>query len=435
MTKKINWNVMIYMAGDNNLSIDMAYALETLQKKVNQNEKDNIRLFVHYINNSPEIPPVLCDFSDSKSPSYLYSYQINDKLSEVEDARYSISEAIDPLIDFAYWSVKQVKKKPNINKTEEKYVLILSGHTMGFISSGLLKDESKDVCMNMPDLKKGIKIIKEKIIKENLSILGFDSCVMSMFEVGYQFKNLADTMIASEGSIPNAGWSYAEILGSLNKNKLDSKHIAEEFVYKYINKQAQYAIGGVSVDMSAWNMSKLNILNNKFKGLVINLLKCFENENSLIYAKMRHILLQVHYDCQTYMCDQNIDLGDFCSLLKVEIEGLKFDEAGNNHQLLKKLSTNCTEVMQAVKDSIILSGYSGGEYQYSTGISLFFPWSLPAYEVTQIDYEQLSFVQKTEAGKLWNKFLQIYLTKVSRRKTNTYKQITPKNPIPLSILH
>ena len=54
-----------------------------------------------------------------------------------------------------------------------------------------------------------------ELLGQEFDILGFDSCVMGMLEVGYQFALVAKTMIASEGSVPNAGWTYAKILGCL----------------------------------------------------------------------------------------------------------------------------------------------------------------------------------------------------------------------------
>lgn len=419
MKNNNNWNVLIYMVGGNNLSIDMAYALEELQKKAMIKDSDNLRLFVNYVNNSPEIPPIFCNFSDAEYPTYIYSNQISNKFSEKENSKNSISDAVNPLIDFVDWSVNQTKYKNNVKKENEKYVLILAGHTMGFLSHGLLTDESNNASMNMTDLHNGLEIVKNKIIKQNLSILGFDSCVMSMFEVGQQFEGISNAMIASEGSIPNAGWSYSEILESIANQTGDEKEIAKEFVYKYINKQSQYAIGGVSVDMAAWDLTNLNELRNKFAGLAKSLLVCFENNKSSTYKQMRRILLQVHFSCQTYMLEQCIDLGDFCSLLIREIDSLNEEINDELNTSLKTLYDSCISVVEEIEDCIILSGFSGGEYQYSTGISLFFPWSLSAYEVSQFDYENLHFVSKTNAGKLWNRFLQKYLNEVSRRKTRT----------------
>lgn len=46
MTKK-KWTVMVYMAGDNNLSLEMSYSLQKLHE-VSKNRNENINLFVYY---------------------------------------------------------------------------------------------------------------------------------------------------------------------------------------------------------------------------------------------------------------------------------------------------------------------------------------------------------------------------------------------------
>ena len=93
---------------------------------------------------------------------------------------------------------------------------------------------------------------------------------MGMLEVGYQFNSVAKTMIASEGSVPSAGWTYAKILGCLaqeqNRN-LDTRDVAELFVKKFIRTQDEYTVGGVSVDMAAWDLGRFDELADAFEGL------------------------------------------------------------------------------------------------------------------------------------------------------------------------
>ena len=57
------WTIMIYMAGDNNLAVDMAYAMEQI-KGVAAEGADSPNLFVYYDGNSPAIPTLYCDFSE-----------------------------------------------------------------------------------------------------------------------------------------------------------------------------------------------------------------------------------------------------------------------------------------------------------------------------------------------------------------------------------
>jgi hypothetical protein len=272
------------------------------------------------------------------------------------------------------------------------------------------------------------------LLGQRLSILGFDSCVMGMLEVGYQFSPFTDTLIASEGTVPEAGWTYGKILGSLAQNAdLDTKKVAEKFVTEFIHSQDAYKVGGVSVDMSAWDLSPKTDANGNiwYPGiddlveatgdLSATLQECFKNED-LIYRHMERLILQVHYKCQSYMFDQNIDLGDFCELLKKECKLLAkdFQEVLSEDDLkfLLNLQKICANVLAKLKKFVIISGYSGGTYQYSNGVSLFFPWSYETYEAVRENYEELYFYRAMSPefkNISWSSFLDLYLGKVARR--------------------
>ena len=172
---------------------------------------------------------------------------------------------------------------------------------------------------NLKELtKEEIERKTTEILGQKLSFLGFDSCVMGMLEVGYQFKSVADIIVASEGSIPNAGWTYAQILGILANSHRETNvsDIARDFVIAFIRRQDSYTIGGVTVDLAAWDLRLLDNLEKSLFNLVESLLKCFKDQKSVIYRQMKRALLQAHWNCQSYMFEQNIDLGDFCLLLK-----------------------------------------------------------------------------------------------------------------------
>jgi hypothetical protein len=134
---------------------------------------------------------------------------------------------------------------------------------------------------------------------------------------------------------------------------------------------------------------------------------------------MERIILQVHWKCQSYMYDQNVDLGDFCELLANEC-GLVIDEMGGGDDLdiLYEVQDKCGVVLDELKKAVILSGFSGGAYQYSNGMSVFFPWSREGYAVSRKNYEGLWFARDVGRGKrfTWTGFLKKYLNEVALRK-------------------
>src|SRR6185369_14377500 len=229
------------------------------------------------------------------------------------------------------------------------------------------------------------------------------------------------TMIASEGSVPSAGWTYAKILGCLTREttrNIEATGVAELFVKEFIRSQDSYTVGGVSVDMAAWDLDRFGYLASAFDSLAEALLCCFEEPESRIYRQMERVILQVHWKCQSYMYDQNVDIGDFCELLDREC-GLVADELGDGQNLerLRNVQEQCRNVLSELEQAVILSGFSGGGYQYSNGVSVFFPWSREAYEVSRKNYETLWFAKDVKREKLsWADFLKKYLNHISLRK-------------------
>lgn len=443
------WTIMIYMAGDNNLAVDMAYALEQI-KSVAAAGAESPNLFVYYDGNSPAIPTLYCDFSESGKPRYVRSYKVPNKLYPV--TKKENENAADPrsIVNFVDWCVNTVEVENedgeiSFGRRAKKYALIFSGHSLGFQDIGLFKDETAGKSMKMKDFYNvlqgliGNKKELEEQARENqfegeafeiettvllgqkLDMLGFDSCVMGMLEVGYQFNYVAKTLIASEGSVPSAGWTYAKILGCLTREQnrnLDTRDVAGLFVEEFIRSQDSYTVGGVSVDMAAWDLGRFAHLADAFDGLAEALVACFADEESRIYRQMERVILQVHWKCQSYMYDQNVDLGDFCELLDRECALVAAELGGGEDvELLANVQAACGQVLQELKKAVILSGFSGGGYQYSNGVAVFFPWSREAYEVSKKNYESLWFAQDVKRQRLsWTDFLKKYLYEVSFRR-------------------
>ena len=456
---KKEWTIMLYMAGDNNLAANMAYAMGQLKEFANESN-GKLNLFVYYDGNSLGTPTLYCDFSEPE-PKYYRSHLVADKPFQVTETTIN-ENAADPtsILNFVDWCVNKQQGRA------ERYAFILSGHSLGFLGEGLFRDETASKSLNLRDLMYAIdrmtsdqeflsnvqanpsdfnqfnpwgddKFTERYLLGENadellgqqLDILGFDSCVMGMYEVGSQFRHCAKTMIVSEGSIPSAGWTYAKLLRNLCEGTdKTTEDLAAGLVENYIKGQSEFVIGGVSVDMAAWDMDKFIELQVSVGALSSSLLKCFEPGNPL-YLPMERAILKVHWKCQSYMYEQNVDLGDFCELLLQECDCIEKELGSGDHdQLLANLKWDCQGILQALQKVVIQSGFSGGTYQYSNGVSIFFPWSLEAYEAAEKEYKALwatteaaGFSQTTASSLLpWGDFLKKYLGDVSRRKHEGY---------------
>jgi hypothetical protein len=267
-------------------------------------------------------------------------------------------------------------------------------------------------------------------------------------------------LVASEGSLPNSGWGYAPMLREFiagyheqieagpepNLLSLDApkyvKGAAEGFVRAFTEQQKNLALGGRSIDISAWDLDYVESLAIGVNRLAIVLNDHFDlpgrsdnggisDEDIYEFNSLKKVLLQAHYDSQTYMAEQCVDIKDFC--LRLVIECKYFDNGGNSNPFWD-IKTTCGDIIDLVDRCVLLCGYSGDEYQFSNGVSLYFPWSSITYGLTDFRYRYLRFTRGPEnrdvfeprgVGKDWNRFLRNYLGWITMRPARKAADGTP----------
>src|SRR5687767_15104066 len=102
------WTIMIYMAGDNNLAVDMAYAMEQI-KGIASAEAGSMNLFVYYDGNSPSIPTLYCDFSDPDDPKYVRSFRAPEKLYPAPAKHNENAADKRSVLNFVDWCVNKAE--------------------------------------------------------------------------------------------------------------------------------------------------------------------------------------------------------------------------------------------------------------------------------------------------------------------------------------
>lgn len=292
------WTIMIFLAGNNNLSDDMITAINDIKAGVSS-INDDIAFLAQYDCQHPTVPIHRFDFLQSLSEELIH------------DDFISIGHSV---YEFVNWCVEKQPAK--------RYALILSGHGDGFQGKTLLLDESPHRVLTLPELRETLDDIKTFLLgNRKIDILGFDGCVMNTLEGVYEMRDLADVWVGSQGSIPNAGWTYEKIvtdLAILNKNQLkNTKEVAKVFVNSFVEHNKNYSFGGRSVDISACNLSEVdNIAQNvnELSKTLISSLNESQN-NNLVKQTVERMLLSSHWKSQTFMNDQTIDIRDFCENL------------------------------------------------------------------------------------------------------------------------
>jgi hypothetical protein len=425
-----DWTIMIYMAGDNNLSADMSYALADI-REVMKGRGEKLNLMVYYDGAAIDAPSLYCDFTDFDNPVYHPANSVK-KAFKYKHPRKEFSAfdensgAVYTLMNFVNWCVNETTvsvyenngfvKKIHRGKKSKKYALIFSGHASAFQNMSLMVDAASDYYMTIPKLRWALeKITKPEapyhhdvpLLGQKIDLLGFDSCVMGMAELAFEFSDSAKTLVASEGNLPSAGWTYGSILSELISPSsdgavMDEKIVARSFVEKFIEKQKDFLIGGISVDISAVDLSedKIGSVIKNLNALGKCLFDILHDDDEELRKRMQNALRLAHLDCQSYMFEQNVDLKDFCELL--------LSHTGYFASQLESLIKICKKLIQAVDECVLICGFSGGAYQYSNGLSAFFPWTSSSYLTSGKNYEKLKILRDKKPLKSWDMFLDSF---------------------------
>jgi Clostripain family len=273
------WTVLVYMAGDNNLTEEMAWGLQELKKTAARLEarpglapQDRINVVAHFDPRGSRsrrydfvprsvfngIAPEPCRDGDL----HLYEAMIHTRRSVAtrtpgNGPRAATGASLDsPLRDFV---TEQVDRLP----PAKRFFLILAGHGSGAVGDFLIDSDPRtalsipELALILGDARKAYALspIAEGQGERRIDILGMDSCLMSTAEVCFEIREDADYLVASEGWVANAGWPYHRVLEAClepESDRADQKpgEVAERVAINYASFYQDYEIAGMSTDVA-----------------------------------------------------------------------------------------------------------------------------------------------------------------------------------------
>jgi hypothetical protein len=417
---KADWTVMIYLAGDNNLTESMVWALKDLRTGTEEVKELDLRIVAQFDPSGEGIPTQRYDFYKShKRRNRTIQKHSNHRLKvdgDLERWRVYLepdeTNTGNPLAlqDFIKWGVKEHEA--------EHYMVILSGHGSGTTEDFLLRDDNAADSLSIVELKEALNGALEELQKlresgglqydapKKFDILGLDACFMSMVEVCGELTDLVDIVIGAEGFEPEAGWPYHRFLQEIRDprfkdKKNGAKALAEMNVRTYVEFYSDYdRAAGRSVDLAAIDLRKMR--KEKLDSRVSELAKRLSGLLP-IQAKRDNLVL-AHWEAQTYKFDQFVDLYDLCERISVRF-GI-----GEKGRAAKSVVSAAQRVMRAVENCVVSSGCAGFAYQHSHGLSIYFPWS-----IVSKDYQRFQ--------NQWHKFLKKYVRETRREERKGFDTV------------
>ena len=309
------------------------------------------------------------------------------------------------------------------NYPARHYMLFILGHGLVVANDIFLLDEhAEEKSLSLQGLREVLTTFKEQIQRHDaqFEFVGFHSCGVSSIEVAYELQGTANYMMASQSPAFVGSWPYRQILIRLFKDLVDSgagisvKEMLVKIFYYCLYNSMDFLLAGYSFDLCLCDLNKVSVLNEPLqelsKALIAGLADPLANK----------FILLSHWKSQSYWQEAYTDLYDFCFCLSKRCE--KYEESeGKMSDPLQAIHTACGNVMYQLEKGvegnddkfIVRAEFAGPAYQYSHGLSVFFPWSQPSQDSNiMTQYEEHKF--STALKPSWVGFLEQYFKETMR---------------------
>ena len=383
MDDETKWSIAVYLAGGDGLSEGMVRALKELRDGSSSASSERGVQVLAQFEPRNKIPRLFAfpgsqlesaaslSLSPSRrralSPHALASYEY--LLDGAAGEGATSQELLSQFIRLAHALGKA-----------ENFMLVFSGHGSGAVGD-LFGYRGANRTLQLKDLSRAMAAAG-LAPGDKIDVIGMDCCNMSMVEVGFELAPYARFLVASESIVPNHGWPYRQILEEMHA--LPPDRATAEIVRQYADFYTDYTLLGMATHCAATDLRNMNVLTEPIERLA-------ESVGERIHAcEVWQPVVLAHWEAQSYKNEEYVDLVDFCERLHEHIGSSQIRRA-------------CVNVVEAVGEVVQASLCTGASFQYSTGLSIYFPWSNDMAKArgelgtpSDLDeYKALSFSQKT----------------------------------------
>lgn len=301
-------------------------------------------------------------------------------------------------------------------------------------------------------------------------LVGFHSCSVSSLEVAWEIKDTANYMLASQGPTFVGSWPYRQILVRIfkdldaNGKTRDIKQIITDVFNFCLNSSGDFLLAGYSHQLTLCDLRRVGELKDPMRSLSTALTRALSPLPDQPLATRSDaasvfVILYSHWKAQSFFQEMYTDLYDFCWCIVERCE--RIEEGGAELTArLAPIRDACVEVMKKlrkpeipnVKDKrkasnestvVVASEFVGPAYQYSHGLSIYFPWSRPSLDSQVMeDYQKYKLTDELKDTSpesalahnfTWFNFLERYFDETQRKPKGqetkdqlTWKTATPK---------
>lgn len=329
------------------------------------------------------------------------------------------------------------------------YMLFILGHGMVVGNDIFLFDEhvdSDEQSLSLIGLGEVLNGFAQDIRNRGaeFELVSFHSCSVSGVELAHelqfdqrgQFKGTANYVLASQGPAFVGSWPYREILIRVINDvdrlrPLDKKARAIEIkkmlvkIHKYIlHNSSDFLLAGYSFQLTLCDLNKVFDVTSTLKKLSNELIEGLDE------PMMKNLILLAHWKSISFWHEMYTDLYDFCFCLRNlcdEFGTVMGEKIGS----MEAIGTTCRKLLDLLKAGesgdddklIVRTDFAGPGYQYSHGLSVYFPWSVPARGFIST-YGQYRF-----SATSWSEFLKKYFEETERATRQEEDEKFPMSPL------
>ena len=253
------WGIYIYMAGDNSLYEELDDDLNEM-KMIGSNNNLEIVALTDQV------------FAEDSHAYHVLKHGLEE--TPLNEINSTWTNELDmgngeTLRDFMIWATTEYPA--------QKRILVIWNHGSGWEKVA----EDGESYLTVPEIRTSLEQYREETGHSKLTMIGFDACLMGMFEIAYELREQSEMVHGSEAYEPLEGWTYNHLLYKLDDDLSNTK-LAEHVVHDYVES---YRNGSVytsySVTAAVVDTSKLDNLWHELNNFSLNMkiiLPFYKNE-------------------------------------------------------------------------------------------------------------------------------------------------------------
>lgn len=334
------------------------------------------------------------------------------------------------------------------------YMLFLLGHGVVVGNDIFLYDmHAEKNSITLREMGDVLHVFKDKIEerepKGKFDLVSFNSCSVSSLEVAYELRDTAEYMLASQGPTFVGSWPYREILmrifkdpAAVSKDPNDPeagrKDLLSGIFDACLQNSSDFLMAGYSYQMTLCDLGRIGKLTESMEklsaalinGLKDNIPEGDPNQKDVTVDLVADLIVYAHWKSQSFFQEMYTDLCDFCKCILERIPQIPdqgnpvlikklgdirtaCEEMAGNEQMTGKLTKNTPKERWTGEGVVIAADFMGPAYQYSNGLSVYFPWTEPSEDSHILQqYREYKFCE--DFAHSWLDFLKVYFEKTRR---------------------